>query len=105
MSMILFRRPHPPVEPVRLGRGPGELERGEGGRESGGVEARYLPEVVGSGGLVPERGKNRPRVLAELSRLAPRLLEPERLEDVGDSSQRRRPETEKGVRPDRERRC
>src|SRR5436190_6442486 len=105
MSMILFRRPHSPVEPVGLSGSSGELELGKSGGQSGGIEARYPPEAVGSSGLFREDSQNRLRMLAELRRLAPRLLEAERLEHVGDPSQRRRPETEKSVRPDRERRC
>src|SRR5438067_5040633 len=105
MSMILFRRPHPSVEPVGLGGGSGELELGKRGGQRGGIEARHPPEVVGSRGLLLECSQNHPRMLAELRRLTSRLLEPKRLEDVGDSSQRGRPEAEKGVRPGGERRC
>src|SRR4051812_6994263 len=72
----LSRGPHPSPESVRLIGGTGELELGQGGGERGGIEARHATELVGPCGLLGQSREDSFRVLAELERLALRLLDP-----------------------------
>ena len=106
MSAILARRPHPPVQAVRLCNRPCQLELGERPCDTRSAQAR------GRGSAGPPRlarsaarRARRPRARrVRRARLRLRRGNAERLEHVAGARQRRRAEPEQRVGPGRQRR-